>query len=96
VDPFVAASVESVCSEFQELMTNSPAAQDLQQFQRLVFQVAESAIPLQLFLYRSSREVLRDEQEIDKAIVNQMVQIKRVTEAIGECTPSKWVPVTNL
>jgi len=85
VNPIVAVSVESVCSEFLQLMSKPPAAQDLQQFQRLAFQVAESAIQLQLFLYRSAEEVVRDEQEVDKAIVNQMVLIKRVTEAIGGC-----------
>jgi len=85
VHPIVADSVESACSEFQDLMTKPSAAQDLQQFQRLVFQVAESAIQLQLSLYRSAEEVVRDEQEVDRAIVNQMVLIKRVVEAIGSC-----------
>jgi len=63
-------------------MSKTPAPQDLQ---KPVFQVAESAVQLQLSLYHSTEEVARDSQEVDKTIVNQMVLIKRVVEAIGNC-----------
>ena len=90
MNPLVDTLVQNVLSEFQQqqLMSKRSTAQDLQQFQRLVFQVAESAIQLQLFFYLSAEEVVRDEQEVDKAIVNHMFQIKRVTEANGKISSS--------
>ena len=85
VDPLMVASVQSVWSEFHQMMSRGPAsAQDLKQLQGLASQAVESTIQLQLSLYNSAEEVARDEKEVDEALTFQMLQIRRVAEAFGE------------